>query len=193
MVRIVYVPTKELTSAQNLRIMELQRECFSHVSRMEIEECFIAESFGRILASRDTSIIGQTGLFKREVLFESRRIFLGGIGGVCVTASERHQGVGRGMVKRGLAILKRRGCHIACLSANLKEYPDGGLYHRLGFRLMGRRISFEDVHERQRYDSDEMFIPVCSKEICDLVMSSGKTFHMGRGYWLGTPSHLHSS
>ena len=183
MVRIIYVPTKELTPAQNLRIVELQRECFSHVSRTEIEECFIAEGFGRILASRDTTIIGQTELFEREVLFERRRILLGGIGGVCVTASERHQGVGGDMAKRGLAILKRRGCHIACLSANLKEHPDGGLYHRLGFRLMGRRISFEDVHGRHRYDSDEMFIPVCSKEIYAMVMNSGKTFHMGRGNW----------
>lgn len=183
MARIVFVPTKELTPARNLWAVELQRECFGHVSRMEIGECFIAESFGRMLASRDATIIGQTELFEREVLFENRRILLGGIGGVCVAASERHQGVGGDMVKRGLAVLRRRGCHIACLSADLREHPDGGLYHRLGFRLMGRRVSFEDVHGRQRYDSDEMFSPVCSKETYDLVMSSGKTFHIGRGYW----------
>jgi hypothetical protein len=84
---------------------------------------------------------------------------------------------------RGLDILRERKCDIACLNANVQEYPRGGLYYSLGFRVMKRKISFEDVHGRMRYDTGEMFVPICSQAIYNTVMTSGKIFHIGRGYW----------
>jgi len=50
---------------------------------------------------------------------------------------------------------------------------------------MKRKVSFEDVYGRTRYDVGELFIPLCSKEAYDSIMKSDRTFHLGRGYWCG--------
>jgi len=181
---VVFVPLGELTSMQRQRIGELQKECFSHVSRKEIEECFIAEGFGWILAYENGLILGQVELHSRAALFEGGHVSLGGLGGTCVTADARNRGVGKAMVEKGLEILRHeKKSDVACLSADIEHHPHGGLYHHLGFRLMMRKVSFEDVYGRTRYDVGELFIPLCSQETYDLIMRSNGTFHIGRGYW----------
>lgn len=178
-----FVDSKTLSFAQRRRIRELQKECFGHVSSADISECFIAKSFGWIFAKKGNSIVGQLELYIRTVWFEGVKIKLGGLGGTCVTTRDRRRGLGTTLVKRGLRILRARGCDFACLSANIKDYPSGGLYRKLGFRLMKRAISFEDVYGNTRYDVGEMFIPVRSQVLLRKVMKSGSTFHIGRGYW----------
>jgi len=182
--QLIFVQTDELSQGQRLRTNELQRECFSHVSREEIEECFIAANFGWIFAYENGAMIGQLELFTRKVLFDGKKVVLGGIGGTCVTASARHRGIAREMVNKGREILRQeKKSDVACLNADVRTYPLGGLYYEIGFRLMERSVSFEDLHGHIRFDSGEMFIPVCSEEIYNFIMNSDKTFHMGRGYW----------
>ncbi len=75
---------------------------------------------------------------------------------------ERHR---KRACPEGLQILReKKKCDVACLSADIKNHPDGGLYHELGFKVMDREISFEDVQGEIRYVAGETFIPVCSKE-----------------------------
>jgi predicted N-acetyltransferase YhbS len=138
----VYVAAGRLSRSQRRRIKELQEECFSRVSREEIAECFIAKGFGWVFAYRGNSIVGQLKLFSRKVKFDGREILLGGLGGTCVTLSARNKGLGPRLVRKGIEILRQKNCDIACLNANIKDYPSGGLYYRLGFRLMRRPISF---------------------------------------------------
>jgi ribosomal protein S18 acetylase RimI-like enzyme len=181
---VVFVRLSELTSGQIQRIKELQKECFSHVSREEVEDCFIAEGFGWIFAYENGLIVGQVELHDRTVLFEGRQVSLGGLGGTCVTAAARNRGVAKAIVKKGLEILRHEKKNdVACLNADVEHYPGGGLYHQLGFRLMKRKVSFEDVYEETRYDIGELFIPLCSQETYDFIMESDRTFHLGRGYW----------
>jgi GNAT superfamily N-acetyltransferase len=177
------VKIRGLSPAQKQGIHRLQAECFGHISQKEIRECFFAKGFGRILVYEDDLIVGQAELFSRRIIFQGMKILLGGVAGTCVTASKRHRGIGKAIVMRGLDILRERKCDIACLNANVQEYPRGGLYYSLGFRVMKRKISFEDVHGRMRYDTGEMFVPICSQAIYNMVMTSGKIFHIGRGYW----------
>jgi ribosomal protein S18 acetylase RimI-like enzyme len=182
--QLIFVQTDELSQSQRSRINELQKECFSHVSREDVEECFIAPNFGWIFAYENGAIIGQLELFNRKALFDGQEVILGGMGGTCVTASARHRGIAREMVRKGLEILKQeKRSDVACLNANLKNFPLGGLYYEIGFRLMERSVSFEDLHGHIRFDSGEVFIAVCSEEIYNFIMNSDKTFHIGRGYW----------
>ena len=181
---IVFVPLGELTPDQRQRIRELQSECFNHVSREEIEECFIAEGFGWIFARENGLIVGQVELHSRTVLFQGKQVSLGGLGGTCVIAAARNRGIARAIVEKGLEILRlEEKSDVACLSADVEHHPDGGLYHQLGFRLMKRKISFEDVYGKTRYDTGELFIPLCSREMYDIIMKSDRIFHLGRGYW----------
>jgi GNAT superfamily N-acetyltransferase len=181
---IIFAPLSELTFDQRQTIGELQKECFGHVSREEIEECFIAEGFGWIFAYVNAITVGQVELHSRTVLFEGKQVSLGGLGGTCVRAAARNRGIAKAMVKTGLEVLrKEKKSDVACLNADIKHHAYGGLYHQLGFRLMKRKVSLEDVYGKTRYDIGELFIPLCSKETYDFIMKSDKTFHLGRGYW----------
>jgi predicted acetyltransferase len=124
---LLFVPTEQLSSAQKLRIKELQKECFSHVSRRNIEEFFIAESFGWIFAYENARIVAQVELYSRNVAFEGKSIRLGGIGGTCVTTSKRNRGTATRIVEEGLKILRHMKCDVACLNADVKNHPDGAV------------------------------------------------------------------
>ncbi len=180
---LVFVDSSQLTRRQRQRITELQKECFSHVSREDIEECFIAEGFGWIFSYENRVIVGQLELHSREVMFDRRKVSLGGLGGTCVASPWRNRGIAKAMVRRGLDILRQEKRDVVCLNADIRNHPSGGLYYQLGFKLMKRKVSFEDAHGRIRHDGGEMFLPLCSKENYDFIMNSKKTFHVGRGYW----------
>ena len=180
--KISIVSEKELSNQQKLGIGKLERQCFSDVDPKEAEECFYAESFARILAYSDEELIGHLKLFRRNIEFDGRKVILGGVGGSCVSENMRGRGIATKMIRKGLEILKDKNCDVACLNADLSKTAYR-LYEKIGFKLMNRKISFEDIHGKIRYDIGTMFIPVRSKEIHNYIMNSDKTFHYGRGYW----------
>lgn len=182
MVKFLLVPEGKLTDQQKSSMDKLERECFSDVNPKEAEECFYAESFVRVLAYSKDELVGHLRLFRRNVEFDGRKVVLGGAEGACVTRRMRGRGIATAMMRKGLAVLKRRKCDVACLNADLSKniYK---LYEKLGFRLMDRKISFEDIHRKIRYDSGTMFIPICSKEMYNHIMNSDEIFHYGKGYW----------
>lgn len=121
-------------------------------------------------------------LFKRDIEFDGRSLALGGIGGVCVAENMRRKGIATEMIRKGLEVLREKGCEVACLNADLSRNVYR-LYENIGFKLMDRKISFEDINGKIRYDDGTMFVPLCSKEIFEHIMKSDKTFHYGKGYW----------
>lgn len=182
MVQLSYTPTEALTESERGVTKNLQSECLVGVSRELLEQCFYAKSFGYVFALEDGLRVGHTALFLRETVFLGRKMLFGGLGDVCVTSSARRRGIATQMVKRSCEILTERGCDVAALTANIKDHPHG-VYYRIGFRAMGRKISFEDSSGGVRYEDSEMFFPLRSKELYELVMTSGETLHMGKGLW----------
>src|SRR2546425_10067573 len=84
---VIFVRQSDLASSQRQRIKELQKECFGHVNREELEERFIAEGLGRIFAYEIELIVGQVELHSRTVQFEGRQLSLAGIVGTYATAA----------------------------------------------------------------------------------------------------------
>jgi len=184
LIRVILVPEIKLSDQQKQGIEALERLCFSDVDPKEGEEYFYAESSGRILAYHDDELVGYLILHKRDIEFDGREIVVGGAVGACVAEHIRGRGIATKMMKMGLEALKEQKCDVACLNADpLNRKIAFKLYKRLGFRLMERKISFEDIHGRIRYDTGTMFIPLCSKKLFDHIMNSNKTFHYGKGYW----------
>ena len=178
-----YVASGKLPKAQMRRVKELKGECFGGVSREEIAEDFIARSFGVVLAyDTSGSMVGQISLHRRVVKFGGHRVVLGGLGGTCVAPSARHKGVGSLLVSEGLGILKERKYDIACLSANIRNFPTGGLYRDFGFKLRGP-VAFTNGHGETKSIDDEFFAPVCSPEVYESVMNSSAISNVGKGYW----------
>lgn len=179
---IELVKAGELTTNQQTGLDALNQECFGDVPTQEITDNFIAEPFAYLFAMIGKAMISRVALFKREVVFASQKVILGGIGGVCVTTRHRHHGVASSMLKRALLILREEKCDVACLNVDLEKkiYP---IYEKLGFTMMERAISFENVRGETVHDQGTMFIPICSPDKYELIINSSETFHYGRGYW----------
>lgn len=179
---IELVKAVDITRSQQIGLDTLNRECFGDVPAQEIAENFIAEPFAYLFAMIGKQMISRVALFKREALFEGQKILLGGIGGVCVTTIHRHHGVASSMLKRALATLKSEACDMACLNVDLEKMVYR-VYEKLGFTMMNREISFENVRGEIVREAGTMFIPINSPDKYDLIMNSTATFHYGRGYW----------
>lgn len=178
---IEYAKAGELTPQEQKGLDLLNQECFGDVPQDEIEEDF-AYPDAFLFARIGQEVIARIGLYKRNVNFANQPIALGGIGGVCVTTKYRHHGIASSLIKRGLLKLKEEQCDLACLNVDLdkKIY---GIYAKLGFTMMEREISFENVRGEVVREHGSMFVPLCSQEKYDLVMNGSETFHYGRGYW----------
>ncbi len=179
----IKIVLKSWNSAEgDAKVKALQNYCFSDVDPKEIEECFYVVGFGMLIALVEDRIVGLAGLFKRTVNFDRKRIILGGIGGICVHQDMRKKGIASKLVHKGLEILKDKKCDVACLNTDLLKTVYK-FYAKMGFNLMKRKISFEDVHGNIRYDTGTMFMPICSKQLYNHIMKSKETFHYGKGYW----------
>jgi ribosomal protein S18 acetylase RimI-like enzyme len=184
LIELVLVPEDELSDQQKQGVLELERQCFGDVDPKEVEECFYAEVHARILAYFSEKLVGYLLLHRRKIEFDGREIIMGGTVGACVAVGIRGRGIGKMLMKKGLAVLKRQSCDVACLNADPENRKAAfELYKKLGFKLMERRISFEDIHDNVRYDTGTMFTPLNSRELFNHIMNSKSTFHYGKGYW----------
>ncbi len=184
LIKLILVPEDELSDQQKQGVLKLERRCFGDVDPKEVEECFYAEVHARILAYSNEELVGYLILHKRNIEFDDREIIVGGAVGVCVAECMRGKGIGKRLMKKGLAVLKKQGCDVACLNADPKNRKAAfELYKKLDFKLMERRISFEDIHGNIRYDTGTMFIPLNSNSLFNHIMNNRNTFHYGKGYW----------
>jgi len=164
------------------QIESLKKSCFSDVPEKEIKENFYAVPFATLVAMSDKTVIGTLSIFKREITFDRRNIVLGGIGAVCVLPRERRKGIGTLMVKKAMQYLKKQKCDIACLNVDT-EKKVYGIYEKVGFVMMNREISFENIYGKIIKEKGTMFAPINSKELFNFAMENSKTFHYGKGYW----------
>ncbi len=180
--KIVVVPMTKITNSQAIEVKKLQKECFGDVDKEEIKKHFFSKGFARVLAYHQNKLVGILELHKRNCQFENTKFLLGGAAGVCVTDCMRKQGIGSKLIKKGLETLKSEKCALACMNVDL-EVAMHGFYEKLGFKMMDREISFDDIDGKRVYEKGAMFTPLNFKEVYDLVMNSSKTFHYGKGYW----------
>jgi ribosomal protein S18 acetylase RimI-like enzyme len=147
LIKLILVPEDELSDQQKQGILELERQCFGDVDPKEGEECFYAEVHARILAYSSERLVGYLILHKRKVEFDGREIIVGGAVGACVAVDIRGKGIGERLMKKGLAVLKRQGCDVACLNADPKNLEAAfELYKKLGLP----EVEEERFHNKSR-------------------------------------------
>ncbi len=178
------IPEDQLSPTERQSIEMLEKACFGHVDPKEIDECFFAKIISRICAFSGHHLIGQLQLHRRTIQFDGKSIVIGGAVGACVLKNKRRTGIAHQLMKIGLEELRKMGCDVASLTVDLDAGKHAlGLYTKLGFQVMDRKISFEDVRGKIRFDTGSMFIPLCSSHLFQHIMTNTKTFHFGKGYW----------
>lgn len=181
-IEIKAVYADKVSDAEKNKINTLDAECFFDVDPRELKEDFIAVPFGYITARKGEKLVGKIDLFKTKIIFSDRSIFIGGLGGVCVSESERRHGIASKMCALGLKILNDESCDVASLNADLDKQAYR-VYEQLGFKFVNRKASFENINGKIKLVDGTMFLPLRSKVAYDLLMNTKETFHYGKGYW----------
>ena len=122
-------------SADAHRLVPVERRCFSDPWSEEAFEELIRSPFGRALvAERPDGIEGY--LVARAVAGE------GEILNLAVVPEARGQGLGGRLLAAALALLAEAGAREVFLEVRAGNAPAQALYHRRGFRAIGRRARY---------------------------------------------------
>lgn len=68
----------EISENELTDIADLQENCFSDINKKEAKEDFYALPVYRILAYHGSTLVGQTGVYKRNIKFLETNVVLGG-------------------------------------------------------------------------------------------------------------------
>lgn len=147
----------------------------------EEEEKFFSQPRAWLVAFDEDEIIGITALHQRRIRFESQDIILGGVGRVCTRRDKRRQGIAASMLKKAVGTLKKWGCDIAFLCANVKE--SGALYSKAGFVPLGRSYTYTGRSGRLYEETNGMVAPIKSPGLFEEILSSKDKLHLGHGNW----------
>lgn len=179
-VRVIREP--DMSDRQRQDIRWLQEQCFGHIGKNEIEEDFYSPNVAWVMAHQDDELVGYGGIHKTEVVYEERKINLGGFG-VCTREDMRRRGVATRMCTAAMELLELEECDIAFLSIDLSQEGVAKLYENLGFIHLPKMFSWKNVHGDTKQDTGGMIAPVGSQELFEHVLKGTDVFHVGDGYW----------
>lgn len=141
--------------------MEMQRDRWSSLP------------FGYVLGYVGSELIGTVNLIKRDIIFNGKKIILGGIGGVCVHKSHRKKGYSKALLKIAMSELKKEKCDIAFLDTELNNF-----YEKFGFCKLPSKYVAIGKSGKQYFDDSGMIAPVSSKSVFNFVFKSNLVFDL---------------
>lgn len=134
-----------------------------------------------LLVFEGAQIIGSIKLHKRNVKFNNKNIILGGLGGVCTRKDKRRLGFASMMIEEGMKTLRKWGCDVAYLCANIEE--SGTLYPRAGFVSMKKPYAYYAQSGKLYEETNGMIAPVKSLDLYKEILNSDQKLHLGKGNW----------
>ena len=184
--RVEYVAAGAMSESMRAAKHALQVACFADVPADEIEEYFVAEAIGSVLAWEGAALVGCVSVHKRTITVAGEDIVLGGYGGTCTRADRRRQGIGAQVCAVAMEQLRREGCAVAVLAVG----EDGAtvpFYERQGYRLLGRPFEIVTASGTRVLPEGDlaMIAPVTSPDVLERIMAGEGPFFIGPepGYW----------
>jgi len=147
----------------------------------EEEEKFYSKPEAWLLVFEEGQIVGTAFLHKRKIEFNNQDMILGGIGRVCTRKDKRRQGIAAMMVKDAVKTLKKWGCDIAYLCANVKE--SGNLYPQADFVPLNKPYTYYGRSGKLYEGSNGMIAPLNSQSLFEEILDSKEKLHLGLGNW----------
>lgn len=170
------------------KVKKLRERCFnrdfmspSQKAENEDKYCSQADRYKYIVALKAYEPISLVMLFKRNVIFDNKKILLGGIGGVCTEESYREKGISSSLLKIAIQELKKENCDVAYLCTNIKTY--GNFYSKIGFKQLPKQHTYLGKSGKRYFDWDGMIAPMNSQAIFKEIMESDKNLDIGTGNW----------
>lgn len=156
---------------------------YTEKQKKEHDEKFCSQKdrFKYLLAFQNDEIIGGLTLLKRDIVFRTRKILLGGIGGVWVRLDKQKMGIATTLLKKAMQILNKNNCDIAYLCTDIKKLDK--LFQKVGFQILNKQYTFLEKSGRRNYERNGMIAPITSKAIFTAVIREKKPFDIGKGNW----------
>ena len=143
------------------------------------EDKFYSQPKAWLLVFENDELTGMLLLHKRKIVFANKELTLGGIGGVCTRRDKRRQGMATMMLEEAVKILKKWGCDIVYLCANIKK--SGSLYSKIGFVPLNRPYTYYGRSGKLYEENNGMIAPLASPGLFEEVRSSKHKLHIGNG------------
>ena len=173
---------KSMPAALKDQAKALAWECFmswrSEKERLEEKDKYYAAPFAHLIAMEKKRVIGRTDLFKREIVFDGKKITIGAVGGVCTAMDRRERGVASAMLEISMSEMKRQKCDIAFLTTDVNNPYMVQLYAKFGFAVLRRKYTFLGKSGKRYEERDGMLAPVRSKSIFNRIMRSRKVLDL---------------
>ena len=134
-----------------------------------------------LLVFEEDQIVGSIKLHKRNVKFNNKDVTLGGLGGVCTRKDKRRLGIAAMMIEEGMKTLRKWGCDVAYLCANIEE--SGSLYPRASFIYMKKPYTYYGQSGKLYEETNGMVAPVKSLDLFKEILNSEQKLHLGKGNW----------
>lgn len=179
---IKVVPESDLTAEENIEIQELLQKIFGHIPREEIEDDFYAPKFAVIVAKLQDELVGYTGLYKREVEYEGKKIKIGGVGGLLTREDMRRQGIATKISLKALEVLKNEHIDVAFHSIETTS-TTAKFYEKLGYTLMKQPFRWKSKKGELKSGMGGMIAPLNSERLFSLILNGKTPFYVGEGYW----------
>jgi predicted GNAT family N-acyltransferase len=135
-----------------------------------------------ILVLEKDDIIGVTAIFCREILFNNKKIYLGGIGKVRVRDDKRRMGIASAMMSEAIKQLKIVNSDIAYLCTDMQSFLVK-FYEKYDFEKMNQSYTFLSKSGKRYTENEGMIAPINSKKIFEEIMEDKKAFDIGIGNW----------
>ncbi len=171
-----------LSEQQLVQVQKLQAEAFSDLEPEEIEDDFISPEDASVIAMLNDELVGYAGIHHANIVFEDKKVKLGGFGGVCTRSDMRGKGIATRVINSAMEYLKQRGDDVAFLGVDLSKHTQQ-LYEKAGFVLLPRKFSWEDAKGNLKTDDGGMIAPINSPQLFDYILQSKTTLHVGKGNW----------
>lgn len=148
-----------------------------HIHPGNISNQFFATPTFAVVAKEDEALIGLLFVFVREIIFESEKYCLGGVGGVVVEKNSRGKGVATSILKLAINEMTKRKVDVSMLCTDLDRL--GKLYEGVGFVRLGRNYNFIDKKGKTEVEAGGMIMSICSKQVFESILNSKSDLNVG--------------
>ena len=148
-----------------------------HVHPGNISIQFFAKPSFAVVAKKGNVLVGVLFVFVRDIIFDTKKYSLGGIGGVVVDKNFRGMDIATTLLIVATEEMKNRRVDMSMLCTDLERL--GGLYEKSGFVKLGRNYFFTDKNGGVGIESGGMIKAICSKKAFETILNSELDINVG--------------
>ena len=147
------------------------------------QEKFFVRPYAHLIALEQEHVIGIVNLFRRTIVYNNKKINVGGFGGVATIKQKRRKGVSKTLLKIGMTHFDEQNLDVAFLICDHNNKILHMLYSKFGFVLLRNPYVYSGLSGIKHIGRDLMIAPIKSREKFKEILMGIETLDVGEGLW----------